>query len=469
MKRPLDHQPESGTTPAEASPTWSNVYRRLFSLAWPIVGVNVLQVLALAVDTAMVGRVPDFESALTGLGYATQLVFLLMVAMIGLTVGTVAFVARAHGAGLHERVDHLLHQATQLTVLLGVGVAVAGNVVAEPLLLALGADDASLGPSLDYLRPLLLGTAFNYLNLLYAAMLRGVGDTRLAFFVALLMNLLNAFFNYGLILGNYGLPALGVEGAALGTVAAQACASLAMFALLNRGAVAGLRARLRLERVDWGLARELLRVGWPAALDMVILNAAFLSIITMLGHIDQLAVGAHAVGLRVQALAFVPGMSISQATGAMVGNALGAGRVEEARRVIRASVVLCFTVMTALALTILLLASPLVELFDVAAGTPMHGYAVTWMELLGYGMPLVGIYISYAGMLQGAGETMTSLKINAVTTCAVQIPLSWLLGFPLGLGVWGVWAAFPLSFVFKAAWGVVEYRRERWARTGVEA
>ena len=72
--------------------------RRLWSLAGPVIGLNTLNVLALAVDTAMCGRLPDADSALAALAFATQIVFLLMVAMIGLTVGAVATLARAHGA-----------------------------------------------------------------------------------------------------------------------------------------------------------------------------------------------------------------------------------------------------------------------------------------------------------------------------------------------------------------------------------
>ncbi len=454
--------------PAPAS-SQGVITRKLFDLAWPIIGLNVLQVLALAVDTAMVGRAPDSEVALTGMGYASQLVFLLMVAMIGLTVGTVAFVARAHGAKHDERVHHILHQSSQLTLGLGVVVAIVGNLVAVPLIVALGAGAAELDAGLLYLRPLLAGSAFSYLNILYAATLRGVGNTRLAFVVAVFMNGLNVVFNYGLILGNFGLPALGIQGAAYGTVASQACAAALMFFLLHRDAVPGVHPNLELKPIDWELARDLSRIGWPAATDMVVLNAGFLTIIGLLGRIDQAAVAAHGVGLRVQALAFVPGMSISQATGALVGAALGAGHIEEARRVVRASMVLCTLVMSGLALIIVAFAGPIVELFDVPPGTALYDYSVMWMRLLGFGMPIVGVYISISGLLQGSGYTRAALRINAWTTLGFQIPASFILGFPLALGAWGVWAAFPLSFLIKLAWGWVEYKREGWAKVGAKA
>jgi len=462
-------QPENPAPPKDPGSSQWEITKRLYQLAWPIIGLNVLQVLALAVDTAMVGRTPGADMALTGMGYASQLIFLLMVAMIGLTVGTVAFISRAHGAGHDERVNHILHQSTQLTLMLGLFIAVFGNVIASPLITLLGASDASLGPALDYLRPLLLGTAFNYLNILYAATLRGVGNTRLAFFVSLFMNVLNVVFNYGFILGNYGLPAMGIQGAAIGTVLAQLCAAVLMYNLLHRDAIKGVHPNFGWKPIDWDMARDLARIGWPAATDMVVLNAAFLSIIGMLGAFDERAVAAHGVGLRVQALAFVPGMSISQATGALVGAALGAGHIEEARRVVRASVIFAMVVMCSLALVIVGAAGPLVELFDIPPGTPIYDYSVMWMQLLGYGMPLVGYYISFVGMLQGSGQTRRSLRINLWTTFAFQIPASYILGFTLGMGVWGVWAGFPLSFLIKAVWGTYEYKAEHWAKVGARA
>jgi len=446
-----------------------SIARRLLDLALPIIGLNVLAVLTLAVDTAMCGRLPDAALALTALGYATQFTFLLMVAMMGVTVGTVVFVSRAHGAGDGERVNHILAQSTMLTVIVGLSVGGLGITFATPLLAALGASDEVTAVALPYVVPLMGATVFNYLNILYAAVLRGVGNTRLPFLIALVANAINVVINYGLILGNLGLPALGVQGAAIGTICSWAFAVTTMIWLLRRGTIPGLFVSLRPRRLDTALVRDLFRVGAPAALDMVILNASFLSIIGMLGRIDQVAVAAHGVGLRIQALAFVPGMSISQATGALVGQALGAGDTARARAVLRASMGLCITSMSLLAIIIVTLAPSIVQIFDVSPASPLGLLSVEWIRLLGYGMPIVGAYIAFVGLLQGSGSTRTSLRINALTTLLFQIPLSAVLGFWLGMGAFGVWLAFPLAFVLKAIFGALAYRDGRWARVGVRA
>lgn len=441
------------------------ITRRLWELSAPIIGLNLLNVLALVVDTAMCGRLPNAEDVLTGLGFGIQIIFLLMVAMMGLTVGTVSLVSRGHGAEDYSRVEHVLRQSVLMTILLGLGVAIGGNLVAPFLLTALGASDAVAVLALEYLRPLLLGTAFNYLVLLFAAVLRGVGNTRLPFFVALVSNVLNVAINYALILGNFGFPSLGIFGAAIGTVISQAAGAGLLWWSLRRGVIENVRLRLA-RKLDGPLISMLIRVGMPAALDMVILNAAFLSIIGMLGRLDEVAVAAHGIGLRIQALAFVPGLSISQATAALVGQALGANDVDGARAVLRSSAALCTSVMTALGALIIAFSSGIVASFDVSPGTALHAYSLEWIRLLGYGFPIVGGYVAFVGLLQGAGFTNLSLRINFLATVLFQIPLSYILGFPLGMGTFGVWLAFPLSFVVKAGLGFLAYRKGEWAKTG---
>lgn len=421
----------------------------------------------LLVDSALCGRLPNAEPVLTALGFAIQIVFLLMVAMLGLIVGTVALVSRAYGAGDTQRLHHLLVQSSQLTVLVGLVVGILGALGAELVLELLGATPQVAELGADFLRPLMLGTPFFYLTLLYAGILRGVGNTRLPFLVALGANVVNAVLNYGLVLGNLGLPMLGITGAAVGTVIAQTLNLLALVIVLRKGVVANLELPLQLRRIDRRLAIELFRIGWPAALDMLVLNAGFLTAIGMLGRIDDVAVAAHGLGMRVQGLAFVPGLGVGQATAALIGQALGAGNVQRARDIARASMVLCFAIMTLLAIAVVFAAYPLVHVFDVAQGTPLEAYAVEWMRILGYAMPPAAINIALIGLLQGAGATRTSLRINIWATLGIQVPVALLLGFGLDLGEIGVWWSFPIAFVAKAGMNYLEMRRERWAVTGV--
>lgn len=415
----------------------------------------------------MCARLDNAEDALTALSFASQLTFLLMTAMIGLSVGSVALVARAHGADDPQRVERLMLQATLVTVLLSVLVAVGGNLLAAPFMRAMGASEPVVAEGVRYLQPILTGTVFTYLTILYGAVMRAVGNTRLAFMVALGANVINIGLNYGLILGNFGLPALGVQGAAIGTVISYALSVLALVTLIRRGSVPGLMLPLRVPRLDWPLARELFGVGAPAALDSIILNVSFLAVIGMLGRIDEIAVAAHGIGIRIQALAFVPGLGVSQATAAMVGQALGRGDVAEAREVVRASVKMCLLIMTTLGLVFVAFAVPIVAAFDASPDVPLGEYSLLWIRILGVAMPIFGVVISLVGVLQGAGATRTLLRVSFVSTVVVQVPLGLLLAFPLGLGAFGVWLSFPLGFGLKAAMAAAVYRQGGWAKVGV--
>ncbi len=449
------------------SPT--SAARSLWQLAYPVIGLNLLGVTSLFVDTIMCGQLEDAETVLTALGFAGQIQFLFLVAMMGLTVGTVSLVSRAFGMGQGDRVRHIFLQSSQFTFFLGAAMGLLGALVSAPLIRLLGASPEVVEAAMQYLLPLFGGLLFSYLSLLYAGLLRGVGNTRLPLRVALFSNVLNVVLNYGLILGNFGLPALGLAGAAYGTVISQATGVVLLIGLLGRpgGPVGNLS--FRPERFDGEVVRDLISIGGPSALDMSIINISLLAIVGMLGHGDDIAVAAHGLGLRVQALVFVPGVSVTQATAALVGQSLGASDEQGARRTLRASIGLCVGIMSGLGLLVVLLARPIVSLFGVDGGSELMELSLLWLRVLSLGMPLLGLHLAFNGLLQGAGATGTGLRINFATTFLFQIPASWLLGIGLGLGPLGIWVGFPLSYILKVALDFLAYRQGGWVRLGLHA
>ncbi len=450
------------TTPAERS-----IGRELWDLALPIIGINVLNVLALTVDTMMCARLPNAEVALAALGYATTLTFLLMTAVIGLMVGTVALVSRAHGAGEHGRVDHILLQSTQLVVLIGLAVATLGNLAAGPLLTLLGASEAARAEGLRYLFPLLSAASFTYLTFLYGAVFRGIGHTLTPFLLALFTNVLNVVLNYGLILGHLGMPALGVEGAGIGTGISYALTAVLYVVILNRPNGWRLHLPVRPARIDPSLTREFFNIGAPAAADVLVLNVSFLGVIGMIARLDEVAVAAHNIGIRIQGLAFVPGMSISQAAGALIGQSLGASDVARTHAVVRATIVQCLVIMCFFGVLFIVFAGPLVALFDAPPGSALELLSIEWILILGYGMPIYGFHVAWMAVLQGSGATGTSLRINIISTLALQLPIGWLLAFPFDLGVAAVWWSFNIGFALKAILEGMAYKAGGWAKTGV--
>lgn len=446
----------------------SRLFRHLVALAVPVMGLNLLTVLSMVVDTAMCGHLENADAALAGLGFASQLLMVMTVSVMGLTVGVIAIVSRSFGAGEYGRVNHTLAQSTTLVILVGVGIAVLGYATCQPLIRALGGEGDSLEQGVSYFRIFVLGSPAQFSMIALAGVLRGVGETRTAFLSALVANVVNIALNYCLILGRFGFPALGVEGAALGTVISQVVnVSLLVFAM-RRGVVEGLILRAPPLRIDPRMVGAIIRVGWPAAADMVVFHASLLSIVAILGHIDSDAVAAHAIGMRLQSLAVVPGVGVAQATAAIVGQSLGAENVDRARLAMRASLILCTGILAVLGTAVVLAAHPVLQVFDVRSGSELEAYAIDWIRILGLSMPIFAVNIVLVGLFQGAGSPRTYLKVNVISNFFVQIPLSAVLAFPLGMGAVGAWIAFPASALFRIIILSQRYWTLRWAVTGVE-
>lgn len=443
------------------------VRRELVRIALPVVGLNLLGVLSLGVDMAMCGHLPDGARALVALGFATQVVLATNVTVLGLTVGAVALIARAHGARDPARVAHVLAQSIVVTALAALVVGALATVLTAPLLRWLGADAEARATGALYLRPMLGLAVFHFLSTLLAGAMRAVGRTSLPFVVALGTCALHILLAFALIHGRFGAPALGVRGAAWSAVLSQAASVVLLLGAIARGAVPGLRFERPTRLLDVALVRRLGTVGLPAALDMLIIHGSFLVIVAMLATFGGESVAANSVGLRVQSLAFVPGLAISQATAAMVGAALGASDETRARDVAGVSVRATVALMLVLGVVVAGLASPILGVFAVHEGSAIHGLARTWMRLLGLSLPIAGANIALVGVLRGAGATTSSLLVNALGTLVVQIPLGYALAYGVGLGALGVWLAVPFAFAARLALSLALYRRGAWARTAL--
>jgi putative MATE family efflux protein len=442
-----------------------SLVRELCALAFPIVGANLLFMTMFVVDAIMCGRLPHGETALAAIGFGLQILWFFAQVMTGLTTGTVALVARAYGARDFHRLGNIIDQSTTLALAFGFALAAIGAPLAPTILRVLGAAPEIVDESVSYLRPLLLGLPVLFLSQLYTGVMRGLGNTRLPLACMVGGNVLNIVLNYALLFGHFGMPALGVRGCAIAMVSSNLVQSVALASLLRRGAVADLRLQIGLRRIDRALAAELVKIGWPTALDAFVYQVAMLLQVAMLARVDEFAVVAHMIGERVFKFAFVPSLAFMHAAGAIVGNALGAGDIEKARQTgLVASAVTTVVVLTVV-LGLVLGSGPIFSMFDVTPGTVLDGHAHEYMWAFAGGAVIIGVHAALLGLLLGAGATLTALQI-AIAGTTVQLVLSWLLAFGLGLGAVGVWAATAASVLVRTALELVVFRRGAWAVTG---
>ena len=236
----------------------------VWQLAWPTIISYATHTLVRWADLIMVG--PLGREALAAVGLGGQAFWL--VQSIGLLVptGLTALLARAVGAGDYDRADRVMRHAMWLAAMVGALTTLIGLPLASAAIRLYGVEEQVVPLGAGYLVWLLAGNVPFVLTLVINASLRAAGDSRTPLVTGVIANVVNIFFNWILIYGHFGAPALGVRGAAMAS-------SLAMVAQLAVQAIWWRSGRLRLKprrerlRPDRALFGSLFKIGWPTAIE----------------------------------------------------------------------------------------------------------------------------------------------------------------------------------------------------------
>ncbi|HEY1133718.1 MAG TPA: MATE family efflux transporter [Nocardioides sp.] len=439
--------------------------REILRLAVPAFLALVAEPLYLLADAAIVGHLGTAE--LAGLGIAAIVLQTFVGVCVFLAYGTTAAVARLLGAGdLRRALDQGI-DGIWLAVVLGVVVTAVGVPLAHPLVAAFGAGETVTDFGTAYLRVALFGAVPLLVMLAATGVLRGLQDVRTPLVVAIAGNGLNVVLNLLLVFGAGPFPALGVAGAALGSVVAQALSALALVVVVARGARrhgASLRPRLP------GI-RAAGRAGVPLVVRTLTLRAALIvttyaATLTALrgtGADEAVTLAAHQLAATLWGfLAFVLD-AIAIAAQALTGRSLGAGDLAGTRATTRRMVQ--WGIGSGVVTGLLLAASSpwLPHLFT--PDEAVHPLLVTVLLVIALGQPLAGVVFVLDGVLIGAGDGVY-LAWGGVVVLAVYAPavLGLALLAPHLISVW-----IALTFVFMGARGVVLLRRARsdaWMVTG---
>ena len=256
-----------------------------------------------------------------------------------------------------------------------------------------------------------------------AAGLRGAGDMRTPLVIGALVNVINVGLAYTLIFGKFGLPAMGVRGAATASAIAFATgALLALASMLRPTSVLRLRAdRLR---IDFGLWRRIVSVGTPTGMEQLLMQFGFLLYLGIAAQYGTTAVAAYFIGVRILALSFLPGFGFSAAASTLVGQSLGAGQPEEAERSGWEANRLTILFLSVGGLIIFLGAEPIARAFVADAG--VVGDAVSFIRILAMAQPLMAADFALGGALRGAGDTRFPLLTVLIGFYGARLGCAWI-------------------------------------------
>ena len=401
---------------------------RAFDLAVPVMVTGGMRTLLRVADFLMVG-VAAGEAAVAGLELGFQYYFIPFGLALALTSGTISVVSRFLGAGEPARADLAIKVSLWLALAVSLPITAAGWYYAEPLIDVLTNDPRTIELGGRYLRIVLLSVVFRFWSMIAARALSGAGDTRTPMYVRLLTLPTNVALNALLIFGLFGLPELGIAGAAWGTVAANTLAAAVFVGVLVSGRFA---VRLRPSGPHWdsSIARELVRVGLPLAGTRLSRTFGRFPFLFVLGVLGTRYVAAYAIGRRIMLLALMPAWGFSTAASTLVGQAIGAGDEREATDFGWQTLRLALAIQLCIAALLFAFARPLAAAF----GANDVDLTVTFVRVFGVGVAGFSVARTVRGALRGAGDTRWPLYGGILGTYVVRLPVA-ALALPVGFGV----------------------------------
>jgi putative MATE family efflux protein len=467
------------TDPAtESSITEGSLARPLFTLAWPIVVTQLLQVAYNIADTIWLGRTAEPAAAVGAVSLAFPLIFLLLSVGGGFTVAGSTLVAQYTGAGGEESAGKAAGQTLGFVTVLAVALGALGYLTTDPLLGLLPADPETarvvIPLAADYMRVFFLGTPFLFGFFVFSALMRGYGNTRTpmrVMFVTVVLNVvLDPVLIFGWDLGPLAVPAMGVEGAAIATLISRVVATgIGLYVLFVLAAGPDVRPEhLRLE-FDW--VKRIVDIGAPSALEQSTSALAMITLTAMVVTFGPPVVAAYGLGNRLISLVFLPAMGLGRATNTMVGQNLGAKRADRAEQAVRLAAGVGAAVMFGVAVVALVFAEPIVGVFisaTTADATETVRQGVQYLRIRTVEFAFIGVLQVVLGAYRGAGNTKTALAFSLMALWVGRVPVVYVLAFTLGMGATGVWIGMAMGNVVGAIGAVAWFTRGTWKEAVVE-
>jgi putative MATE family efflux protein len=427
--------------PPSVAATPRRIDRDIWAMAWPAMLSLAVVNLVDMVDVALVRDLG--RPTVAAWGYATQCVHLVETLIQSVGIACVALVARAIGARDPARA----RRALAASMFVSESVAALGFLVSlfAPRWV-LGWLDASpdvVEIAVPFLR-LFAGSMLLYaLAFMFESGLRAHKNTRGPMVVACIVMAVKTVLSLLLIFGLGGLPTMGLVGAGIATLIAHGVGLILYVVLAGRFAAQGGHAVLTPSVSDlrgfWDVASDVAIVSLPSMGERFIMSMALLTYFKVLSAYGTAAVAAYAIGVRLLSISWVPGVAFGAAASTFVGQALGGGESAHAKRIGIRALGLASIVMGAVGLVFVFLRGPLAAAFtrDQHIASALEPF----MLMLAIAQPFMGAHFTLAGVLRGAGDTLTPLIGAAVGNWGFRVPLAWLAAHVYGAAVTWVWTA----------------------------
>ncbi|MCI5801971.1 MAG: MATE family efflux transporter [Oscillospiraceae bacterium] len=436
-------------------------YKKLFAIALPVAGQNLINMGVSMMDTLMLGTLG--EVALSASSIANQLFFMLMTVSFGLSGGANVMIAQYWGKGDTAQIRRIT--SVLLRTVIGAALLFTAAAFFRPqLVMKIFTNDAAvIEAGVKYLHITGAYYVFYAFSTTINFVLRSVGTVRIAMVTSVTTLVSNVFLNWVFIFGNLGCPAMGIEGAALAT----AISRLIEFAIMVYY-VFFREDKIRMRFSDListgrGIYAQFTRNAVPVLCNEMIWTLGSSVITAIISHMGTEYTAAMSIASVVTQLASVMIWGVSSGAAAVIGNSIGAGRLEDVRREARSIMLISALLGLFSSAVILFLRGWVVDLYNITENTRLYAMqimavhsVVVFFEALDFN--------TMTGTLRGGGDTKFVLIVDVIFMWTVAIPLGFLTGNYLHLSIPVVYACLKCDELLKCMIAIPHALGKKWIK-----
>ncbi|WP_099600731.1 MATE family efflux transporter [Reichenbachiella sp. 5M10] len=421
---------------------------------------NILQTMYQMIDTFWLGRLG--ANAVASVSLSFPILFLVLSLGGGLTLAGTVIVSQYKGAGDQRMVNYSSSQTVMVIFLISIVLAIVGYHLAGPLMHLVGAGPEVFEDSVTYFQVSSWGFIFLFMFFVFQSLMRGIGEVIMPMYIVLGTVLLNLLLDPLFIFGYGPIPAYGVAGAAIASIATQGLSAVIGLLILFRGRW-GITIHFSQMKFDLAWTKRLFGMGIPSSLDQSSRAAGMTVMVMLVTSYGNSIVAAYGVGARILSLVIVPALGFSIATTSLVGQNFGAGKVDRAERVGNLSALIAGVGLTIVGVLLFLFAEPLTAFFIPNDPEVIRDGAV-FIKIMAPSFGCLAVQQVLNGVYNGVGLTKVSMLISVFTLWIVRFPVAFILSHKTDLSYEGIWWAFPVSNLLAAVVAWIYYKTGEWKK-----
>lgn len=436
-----------------------SVPKKLVVFAFPLLLANILQSFYNVVDMLVVGRIVG-DTGLAAIGNASKLCYIINSICIGMTMGGAVLIAQYKGADDKKGQAESFQMLALLSLVSSLLVTIVSLATYQPLFKMLNVPADTYQDACGYMKIICCGTVFVFGYNAVCSVLKGLGDSKSPLYFVGIATIINVVLDI-ILVGPFGM---GTAGAACATITAQGISFVISLFYLKRHKIFFSMETQRKFMFQWDKLTAILKVGLPTAIQMVVVNTAYLLVTGMLNQFGTAVSAAFNVGLQINTFAGMPCWAIGQAVTAMVGQCMGAGQVKRIRKVVKISLLMNVAVTLVVVISIQIFAKLLILLFGSTSPEVVNDGVYYLRICCGFNSLIYAAMYTLDSFAIGVGAANVAMINALLDAVIVRLPMSWILAFALNMGFPGIYYGQALSPVLPAIVGLLYFMSKKWER-----